>query len=454
MKKIAFGGAAGNGISPLEQIMIRKGYEVCGSDYSFDIGKDADRRTALSKAGVRIFPQDGSMIDDKTEYLCVSAALKDTNPDIKKARQLNVPIKFRSDLLLEILSSYRYGIAVGGTAGKTTVTAMIGYILDALGKKPCMVNGGALCNYPDMVGIPNYIYNEGDYCVIEADESDGSIQKYHPYIGIITNISHDHTSMEKLFEYFTNFASHSQNLVLNLDFPNHAKITHANLTTFSLINSQADFYADNITLNPASIEYTLQGARYNLPLIGRFNVANALAAIAACSIIGISPHDAAHALENFRGVKARLEKIGAVDDINIFHDFAHNPSKIEASLLALKSSAGRVIAMYQPHTPFSARNTGDETAAVIARVLSDDDIIIMQEIYELTPDDTDISSEHIINKIKANGHENAYFLPHKDDTLAFVLAKVRSGDKIVIMGAHDNSLADFARQIVYELRNR
>lgn len=317
-----------------------------------------------------------------------------------------------------------------------------------------MVNGGALCNYPDMVGIPNYIYNEGDYCVIEADESDGSIQKYHPHIGIITNISHDHTSMEKLFEYFTNFASHSQNLVLNLDFPNHAKITHANLTTFSLINSQADFYADNITLNPASIEYTLQGARYNLPLIGRFNVANALAAIAACSIIGISPHDAAHALENFRGVKARLEKIGAVDDINIFHDFAHNPSKIEASLLALKSSAGRVIAMYQPHTPFSARNTGDETAAVIARVLSDDDIIIMQEIYELTPDDTDISSEHIINKIKANGHENAYFLPHKDDTLAFVLAKARSGDKIVIMGAHDNSLADFARQIVYELRNR
>ena len=454
MKKIAFSGAAGNGISPLEQIMIHKGYSVYGSDYGFDIGKDADRKLALEQAGVKIFPQDGSVIDKDTEYLCVSAALKEDNPDIKKARQLGIPVKFRSDLLLEILSSYRYGIAVGGTAGKTTVTAMIGYILDVLGKKPCMVNGGALCNYPDKIGIPNYIYNEGDYCVIEADESDGSIQKYHPFIGIINNISHDHTSLEKLFEYFGNFASHSQNLVLNLDFPNHAKITHSNLTTFSLNNPQADFYADNITLNPASIEYTLQGARYSLPLIGRFNVANALAAIAACSIIGISPHDAAHALENFRGVKARLEKMGAVDNINVFHDFAHNPSKIEASLLALKSSPGRVIAMYQPHTPFSARNTGDETAAVIARVLSDEDIIIMQEIYELTPADTDISSTHIIEKIKANGHENAHFLPHKDDTLAFVLARSRAGDKIVIMGAHDNSLADFSRQIVYELRNR
>lgn len=454
MKKIAFGGAAGNGISPLEQIMIRKGYEVCGSDYSFDIGKDADRRTALSKAGVRIFPQDGSMIDDKTEYLCVSAALKDTNPDIKKARQLNVPIKFRSDLLLEILSSYRYGIAVGGTAGKTTVTAMIGFILEQLGYNPCMVNGGALCNYADCVGIPNYLYNEGDYCVIEADESDGSIQKYHPHVGIITNISHDHTSMEKLFEYFTAFANHSQNLVLNLDFPNHAKITHSNLTTFSLINPQADFYADNITLNPASIEYNLQGVRYNLPLIGKFNVANAMAAIAACSILGIKPHDAARALENFRGVKARLEKIGTFDNITIFHDFAHNPSKIEASLLALKSSLGRVIAMYQPHTPFSARNTGDETAAIIARVLSDEDIIIMQEIYELTPADTDISSAQIVEKIKVNGHEKAYFLPHKSDTLSFITSHAKSGDKIVIMGAHDNSLADFSGEILQKLKNR
>ncbi len=454
MKKIAFSGAAGNGISPLEQIMLHKGYTVCGSDYGFDLGKDADRRLALTKAGVKIFPQDGSMIDKNTEYLCVSAALKNSNPDIQKAQSLGIPVKYRSDLLLEILSSYRYGIAVGGTAGKTTVTAMIGFILDTLGKSPCMVNGGALCNYSDMTGIPNYIYNDGDYCVIEADESDGSIQKYHPFIGIITNISHDHTSLEKLFEYFGVFASHSQNLVLNLDFPNHAKITHHHLTTFSLNNPQADFYADNITLNPASIEYTLQGVRYNLPLIGRFNVANALAAIAACSILGITTHDAARALENFRGVKARLEKIGTDNHITVFHDFAHNPSKIEASLLALKSSAGRVIAMYQPHTPFSARNTGDETAAVIARVLSDEDIIIMQEIYELTPNDKDISSADIIAKIKSNGHNKAFFLPHKSDTMQYLLTHAKIGDKIVIMGAHDNSLADFSAEIVQKLKNR
>ncbi len=452
MKKISFSGAAGNGISPLEQIMVCKGYDVYGSDYSFDIGKDADRKTALEKAGIHICPQDGSMITPDTEYLCVSAAVKENNPDIIAAHKLGIPVKYRSDLLLELLSSYRYGIAVGGTAGKTTVTAMIGYILNVLGKKPCMINGGALCNYPTDKGIPNYIYNEDEICVIEADESDGSIQKYHPFIGLITNISHDHTSMEKLFSYFSVFAEHSQNLVISLDFPNHAKITHPHLTTFSLNNPQNDFYADNIVLNNDSITYTLQNQTFTLPLIGKFNIANALAAIAVCSKLGIAAFDAAKALEGFKGVKTRLEKMGSVHNITVFNDFAHNPSKIEASLLALKSGGGRIIAMYQPHTSFSARNTGEETAAVIARSLAPEDIMIMQEIYEIAPEDTDISSQDIINRIRQNGHSNAFFSKSKDDTLDFIKKHVQSGDKIVIMGAHDNSLADFSRAILNEVR--
>lgn len=454
MKKIAFSGASGNGISPLEQIMIHKGYQVYGSDRSFDIGKDLTRQKALKSIGVNIVPQDGSMITPDTEYLCVSAAINENNPDVIAAKRLGIPIKFRSDLLLEILSSYRYGIAVGGTAGKTTVTAMIGYILDVLGKKPCMVNGGALCNYAERPGIPNYIYNDDEICVIEADESDGSIQKYHPFVGLITNISHDHTSLEKLFSYFNVFAEHSQNLVISLDFPNHAKITHPHLTTFSLNNPQADFFADEIILNSDSISYRLQDKKFNLPLIGKFNVANALAAIAVCSKLGIAAHDAAKVLEGFYGVKTRLEKIGSTNGITVYNDFAHNPSKIEASLLALKSGGGRVIAMYQPHTSFSARNTGEETAAVIARTLADEDIMLMQEIYERDAKDGNISSLDIINRIRQNGHSNAFFLKSSTETLDYIKKHAKSGDKIVIMGAHDNSLFDFSCQIVNELCNR
>lgn len=451
MKKVAFSGAAGNGISPLEQIMVLKGYAVFGSDQSFDLGKDTERKKALTDAGIRIVPQDGSGITPDLEWLCVSAAINENNPDIKAARKYNIPIKTRSDLLQEVFSQYPQGIAVGGTAGKTTTTAMIGYVLDRLGKKPCMINGGALCNYADRKGIPNYLYNNGDVCVIEADESDGSIQKYHPFVGIINNISHDHTSMEKLCEYFNNFAAHSSNLIINMDCPYCAKIQHSSRKTFSILSPNADFYASDITAVADGLEYTFSGHRFKLPLLGKFNVSNALAAVAACSLTGVDPLEAAKALENFRGIKVRLEKIGTTNGITVYNDFAHNPSKIEASLLALKDYPGRIIAMYQPHTPFSAVNTGTEVAAAVAKVLAPEDIMIMQEIYELTPQDVGISSANIIHQIKEDGHNQALFLPHKEDTKEFIMENARRGDRIVIMGAHDNSLADFSREILEAL---
>lgn len=451
MKKIAFSGAAGNGISPLEQIMSLKGYTVYGSDHSFDIGKDIDRKQALEEIGINIAPQDGSMITSDIEYLCVSAAINENNPDVQAARKKNIPVRFRSDLLQEILSEYRYGIAVGGTAGKTTTTAMIGYVLDALGKNPCMINGGALCNFSSHKGIPNYIYNEGEICVIEADESDGSIRKYNPFIGIINNISHDHTSIEKLIEYFNCFANNSENIVVNLDCPIASQIKHPSRKTFSTKNPSADFYASEITTVSNGVEYTILGKRFKLNILGAFNVSNALATIAICSMLGINPLDAAQALEGFLGVKTRLENMGTVNNITVYNDFAHNPSKIEASLSTLKDYSGRVIAMYQPHTPFSAINTGDEMAAVIAKTLSPKDIMILQEIYELTPADVGITSQNIVNKIKENGHKLALFLPTKRDTEKFILENVQPGDRIIIMGAHDNSLADFSRELLHKI---
>lgn len=450
MKKIAFCGASGNGISPLEQIMIKKGWDVYGSDLSFDEGRDCSRKIALEKAGLKIIPQNGSGITPDMECVYVSAIIDENNPDVKAARAYNIPVKKRSDLLAELFEQYPHNIAVGGTAGKTTTTAMIGYILDKLNKKPCMINGGMLCNYETDEGLPNYIYNQGDVCVIEADESDGSIKKYKPYVGVINNISHDHTSIEKLVEYFTNFASNIRNtLVVNYDCELTRNIKASNQTlSFSTESSNADFYALDIKAVDNGVEYKLDGKKFRLNLIGRFNVANALAAIAACSVLGVDKFEAAKALESFNGIKARLEKIGTANGVTVYNDFAHNPSKIGASLAALREYPGRIIAMYQPHTPFSAVNTGDEVADVVAQTLNPDDIMIMQEIYELTEKDVGISSANIINQIKANGHKQALFLPHKADTKKFVAENVRFGDRIVIMGAHDNSLADFSRELL------
>lgn len=450
MNKIAFCGAAGNGISPLEQIMIKKGYEVYGSDRSFDEGKDNNRKEALESVGLKIIPQDGSGITPDMTCVYASAALDETNPDIKTAKELGIPVKSRSDLLSEIFSSYKKGIAIGGTAGKTTTTAMIGYILDVLGQKPTMINGGMLCNYENMQGLPNYLYNDGEFCVIEADESDGSIRKYHPFIGLVNNISHDHTSIEKLVEYFSDFASHvSKALILNYDCPLARNLkSPAPIFTYSIGDHQANLVATDVKAIDSGIEYKIDGQTFKLNLIGKFNVSNALAAISACMMAGLDKFEAAKALEGFRGIKVRLEKIGTSKGITVYNDFAHNPSKIEASLLALKDYPGRIIAMYQPHTPYSAVNTGTEVAAAVANVLSPEDIMIMQEIYELTPQDIGISSANIIKQIQANGHHNALFLPHKSDTRKFVLENVKAGDRVVIMGAHDNSLADFSKELL------
>lgn len=454
MTKVCFCGISGNGMSPLAQILALKGFDVYGSDRSFDNNLDRENRSALESMGIKIIPQNGQHITPDME-IYVSAALDETNPDIKAAQKLNLPIKQRSDLLAQIFAEYPCGIAVGGTSGKTTTTAMIGYILDSLGHNPCMINGGMLRNYQERKGLPNFIYNQDKICVIEADESDGSIKKYHPSIGLINNISHDHTSMEKLIEYFTSFARNCKDaLVVNYDCELTRNMKHAQKTiTFSTQNPKADFFANNIKFFPDGLHYDFCGQTFSLNLFGAFNVSNALAAIAVCSRLGISPLESAKTLEKFSGIKRRLEIVGtSADNITLIDDFAHNPSKISSSLRALKAYQGRLIVMYQPHSAFSAKNTGLEVAQVVAQTLDKNDIFLMPEIYMLDKNiDSDISSANIVNAIKGKGFENAFFFENKAQIYQYILDNAKANDRIVIMGARDNTLPDFSRNILKEL---
>ena len=287
MTKVSFCGISGSGMSALAQILKLQGHEVYGSDRSFDQGKDAQNKQALEDIGIIIKPQDGSAITDDMDTLYVSTAVEDTIPDVKAALQKNIPIKKRSDLLAEIFHQYPYNIAVGGTSGKTTTTAMIGYILDTLGKKPCVINGGLLLNYADRKGIPNIIYNKGDICIIEADESDGSIEKYQPYIALINNITLDHKPIEELRKLFGDFAMRARHgVVINIDCPASGDIRNPQKQnrTFSIEGKDADFMAQDIKALPDGTEYTLDGQTFRLNLIGKFNVANALAAMKLCQI--------------------------------------------------------------------------------------------------------------------------------------------------------------------------
>lgn len=453
MKKVSFCGISGSGMSALAQILALSGVEVQGSDRNFDLGRDRKNQKSLANLGIRIVPQDGSGITTDLDFVCASTAVEDTIADVQAAKEKNVPIKTRPQLLAEIFHSYKYGIAVGGTSGKTTTTAMIGYILDKAGKKPCMINGGLLKDYENQAGIPNIIYNKGDICVVEADESNGSIDLYNPYIAVINNISADHKSLEELVALFQALAKRTQQaVVINDDYALCRQIEALNLITFSLQNPAADFYATAIQALPNGTSYEFFGRRFTLKLIGAFNVANAIAAIAVCQQLGVDKFLAAEILQNFSGTKRRLEIVGKQNGITVIDDFAHNPDKVKASLSALRQYAGRLIVLFQPHGFGPMRTLGKEIMVEFVRGLNTEDILVMPEIFFVGGTvKKDISSADLIAHAHTLGKPNAYFYPTKAEAEAFILRNARQGDRIVIMGARDNSLTELCKDILEKL---
>ncbi len=453
MAKISFCGISGSGMSSLAQILKLSGNQIQGSDRNFDLNRDSENKKALENLGIKIYPQDGSGITSDLDFVCASTAVEDTIPDIKAAKEKNVPIKTRPQLLSEVFHSYKYGVAVGGTSGKTTTAAMVGYILDKAGKKPCLINGGLLRDYEDRVGIPNIIYNKGDICVVEADESNGSIDLYNPYVSVINNISHDHKSIEELVTLFQNLSNRTkQSIVVNDDYETCRQLAHKNKITFSIKNPRADFFASEITPLPHGTEYSLDGRKFSLKLIGQFNVANALAAIAACSVFGVDKFTAAEILQNFSGTKRRLEVIGQKNNITVIDDFAHNPDKITASVSALRQYKGRLLIMFQPHGFGPMRSMGKEIIESFVKNMHQNDILIMPEIFFVGGTVTkDISSADLIDYARKLGKATAYFVENKANAADFLVKEAKSGDRIVVMGARDNSLTDLCKQILERL---
>lgn len=456
MVKVSFCGISGSGMSALAQVLKSKGYEVRGSDRSFDQGKDLENKQALESVGIKIFPQDGTAVSEDLDCLYVSTAVEDTIPDVKAALDKHIPIKKRSDLLAEIFNAYKYGIAVGGTSGKTTVTAMIGFVLDRLGKKPLVINGGLLKNYIGRPGIANVVLNSGETCVVEADESDGSIEKYTPYVAVVNNISLDHKEIDELQKLFGDFvAKAAGGAVINLDCP-HSKVLigkNPNTVTFSAQNPAAGVYVYDMKVRPDGLSYKIDGQDFKLKLPGAFNAVNAATAIAACSFFGIDKFEAAKVLQEFTGTKRRLDVIGTCNGITVIDDFAHNPGKVAASLSALRDYPGRLLIMFQPHGFSPMRMMGKEIMQSFADVLSSGDRLFLPEIYYAGGTvKRDISSKDLVDYAVSLGVD-AEFYQTREEIKHRLTALAEPGDRIVIMGARDNSLPDFCRQILEGIKN-
>lgn len=453
-------GVGGSGMLPLALILAAKGHKVAGSDRALDQGRTAPKFEFLKARGVALHAQDGSGVKSPDQILVASAAVEDTVPDVAAARRLGAPRMGRAELLAELFNASARPIGVAGTSGKSTTTAMIAWILHAAGKDPTVMNGAVMKNFAGADSpFASALVGGGEAFVSELDESDGTIALYRPNIAVLNNISLDHKSMDELRILFGDFIAKAETAVLNLDDAETMRLAHraSRAVTFSIGSGDADFGALSITPAPFGVAFTAIDRRggeqvgVELKIPGRHNVANALAAIAASTAAGVPFVAAARALSAFQGVKRRFEFVGERGGVTVIDDFGHNPDKIAATLRTLHDFPGRLIVMFQPHGYGPLKKMRAEFIDCFARNLAAGDVLLMPEpVYFGGTVDKSVSSRDIAIGVNLRGRY-AEALPTREACGDKLLDLARPGDRIVIMGARDDTLSTFAADILARL---
>ncbi|RIV89059.1 Mur ligase family protein [Aurantiacibacter zhengii] len=458
-----FCGIGGSGMLPLAQIVKGLGAEVGGSDRSHDQGRTPEKFAWLERQGFRLFPQDGSGLTSGEQVLVASAAIEDTVPEVIRARSLGCPRLTRAELLSKLFNAAPVSLAVGGTSGKSTTTAMLGWILEHTGRSPTIMNGAVMKNFtaPDNP-FASAVVGRSDVFVSEVDESDGSIALYNPTVAVLLNISLDHKSMEELRHLFGDFLRRADKAVVNLDDDDAEFLARKckNVLSFAIDNREATLGIEPGTIQESETQTEAilvdrredVGHSLRLPMPGRHNLQNALAAIAAAVAVGISVHDAAIALTKFSGLARRFDVIGTSESgVTVIDDFGHNPEKARATLRTLKAQEGRVIAFFQPHGYGPLRQMGTELAETFAEELGPDDIAIMCEpVYFGGTVDRSEGSERIVTLINEAGG-NAEYIATREDCGDRIVELARPGDRVAVMGARDDTLTTFAQGLLKRL---
>ena len=460
-----FCGIGGSGMLPLAMIVQAQGAAIEGSDRALDQGRTPEKFDWLRAHGVALHPQDGSGVrGDQT--VVATGAVEDTVPDIGAARRVGAPIVTRPELLSRIFNAAPTSVGVAGTSGKSTITGMIAWILHQAGAAPTVMNGAVMKNFADadhpfasaLVGGP-------DLFVAEVDESDGSIARYDPTVAVVSNISLDHKSMEELRDLFGGFTGPARTAVLNLDNLETAALAQSMvddgraeaILTFALGNAEADLSAHDLAPLPAGMTFQLNerssgaalSATLNVP--GAHNVANALAALGAVRALGVPLDQAVAALETFAGIRRRMEVVGTANAVTVLDDFAHNPDKIAATLKTLHAFDGRLLVMFQPHGFGPLKLMQREFIETFAGLLKADDVLLMPEpVYYGGTTDRSVGSEDIAAGVRAEGRR-AEALGDRAACGDRLVELARPGDRIVVMGARDDTLSSFAAELLARL---
>jgi UDP-N-acetylmuramate--alanine ligase len=452
-------GIGGSGMMPLAMILAGRGAIVAGSDRGLDQGRVPAKFDALRALGIALHPQDGSGIVSAGQTVVASAAVEPTVSDIVAADRIGARRMTRPELLSALFNQAALPIGVAGTSGKSTVTGMIGWILHATGRDPTVMNGAVMKNFAHP-GAPfaSALVGQGDVFVSEVDESDGSIALYNPRIAVLNNVSLDHKSLDELRTLFGDFAAKARTVVVNVGDPEAAALAtaldRARSVTFA-IETSADLVAERIVPDRFACTFDLlsDGERHSVQLAvpGRHNVANALAALATARAAGVPLAQAIAAIAGFTGLKRRFELVGEAGGVAVIDDFGHNPDKIAATLATLHDFAGRLLLMFQPHGYGPLKVMRRELVATFVSGLRPDDLLVLPDpVYQGGTVAREVTSADIAADVAAAG-ARAVHIPDRAAAAAHLVAQARPGDRIVLMGARDDTLSLLAAEMVRAL---
>ncbi len=436
---IHFVGIGGIGMSGIAEVLLDHGYTVQGSDLK--ASKITDR---LTKQGATVFVGQKAENLENAEVVVISSAIKPGNPELDEARKLGLPVVRRAEMLAELMR-LKSNIAVAGTHGKTTTTTMVAALLDGGNFDPTVINGGIIHAYGSNARV-----GQGEWMVVEADESDGTFNRLPATIAIVTNIDPEHMehwgTEENLHRGFYEFVSgipfygvavcctddqDVQTLV--------GKLTDRRVVTYGF-NTQADVRAANLTYKAgvAHFDVVLQAEDKviegcQLPMPGDHNVSNALSAVAVARHLGMKLDEIRSALASFGGVNRRFTKVGEVDGVTIIDDYGHHPTEIAAVLKAARQACdGRVIAVHQPHRYSRLHHHFAEFCACF----NDADVVGIADIFAAGEDPIEgASRDDLVAGLVRHGHRNAQAVLDEDGLLDLVKVEAKSGDMVVCLGA-------------------
>lgn len=455
---VHFVGIGGIGMSGIAEVLHNQGYEVRGSDLS--LNPNVQR---LQEKGIHVDIGQRAENIESAAVVVISSAIKSDNPELVAARARSLPVVRRAEMLAEIMR-FKNAIAIGGTHGKTTTTSMVATLLDAGGVDPTVINGGIINAYGT-----NARLGDGDWMVVEADESDGTFVKLPADVAIVTNVDAEHLDHYGDFEAVKNaFLTFVENVpfygfaVMCLDHPTVqdlvGKVTDRRIITYGQ-NPQADVLLKDVRNKDGKSVFTVEirdrlaGTSETikdlvLPMPGIYNVLNATAAIAVAHQLHVDADDIRSGLDNFSGVKRRFTTVGEVAGTRVIDDYAHHPVEISSVLKAARASAkGDVIAVVQPHRYSRLEDLFEEFASCF----NDADTVLVAPVFAAGEQPIDgISHESLVERLRAKGHRDARVVDRPEALVPILASRVNKGDYVVCLGA--GSITQWAAKLPSELQ--